>query len=471
MMLGFDLIELMNKQYISKSESDILNAPITKLELYRGNRGELLLKSESKSSSSSSYSSPEQGTLSISRNNVSISCAGGLEARFESVLLKSRTKKTRIGGGEEKTEIASMHRVTGTLNSGKTKYTIDCIGNVCGNYYIWPESVSDTNTQESSKEFICGSETKKISTRLKSENYGRAGISFCIDGINATLVILNEQSIFKIKSAFIYYEAHASADLRHKVIDIISFIIGRPMFSVACADYGEKEAILNFEISNYSAYGIYAFNLPAAPPYILSERGHNFIDTEKFQSAVSCVSSIYDKHKMLSFNWSYWHARLAPYHIAAVNYGACIERLRDNHIELNPKLKASRILNKEKWKIISSDIEDCIEKADVSEDEKKQIKNKISNLNSASSAAKSKSFFEALNIARSDEEIAAWNARNDSAHGNEILSGSEIKVIQDNRILMVLLHRVVGVLAEIDLKYYDYASVGHVLRKLESSEI
>jgi hypothetical protein len=73
----------------------------------------------------------------------------------------------------------------------------------------------------------------------------------------------------------------------------------------------------------------------------------------------------------------------------------------------------------------------------------------------------------AINITLSPEESQAWRRRNDAAHGNEMPPGGERALIQDTKLLKMILHRMVLRITNGSDLYFDYASPGFVMRRLQ----
>jgi hypothetical protein len=64
------------------------------------------------------------------------------------------------------------------------------------------------------------------------------------------------------------------------------------------------------------------------------------------------------------------------------------------------------------------------------------------------------------------EEALAWKRRNDAAHGNEMEAGVELSLIQDNKLLKVVFHRMLLRITNASDLYFDYATPGFPMRRL-----
>ena len=126
----------------------------------------------------------------------------------------------------------------------------------------------------------------------------------------------------------------------------------------------------------------------------------------------------------------------------------------------NTSVKTS-ILDKAPWDDFSKKIAACISSLDVTSGQKELLLNKVQNLNSVPQGIVMERFLDALGIRIDVIEKSAWKNRNRAAHGDEILQDDFVKIIRENKALMILMNRILLAIAHGSDFYYDYYTLGH----------
>ena len=127
------------------------------------------------------------------------------------------------------------------------------------------------------------------------------------------------------------------------------------------------------------------------------------------------------------------------------------------------------IVEKPLAKKICKALRDALVEIDMDAEQKAQIEKKISNINQASLRVINERFFEHLGLALGDKETAAWQRRNDSAHGNPSEKGDTVNLIRDISLLENLFHRVLLKVTNASSVYIDRYTEEHPIRILTES--
>ena len=105
-------------------------------------------------------------------------------------------------------------------------------------------------------------------------------------------------------------------------------------------------------------------------------------------------------------------------------------------------------------------------RADISEEAKAALKNKLPTFNSIDQRQRLKSIMAALNLQLGEDEDAAWRRRNKAAHGTPIPEGQELSAIGDMKLLRGVFQRLLLRITNAADQYIDYASPNHDYRNL-----
>jgi len=152
--------------------------------------------------------------------------------------------------------------------------------------------------------------------------------------------------------------------------------------------------------------------------------------------------------------------------MAAVHFGAAIESLQRAYVQDRATSVNKSILNDASWNDLFQKIEECISALDVSLEEKQILGNKVKNLNSAPQSIIMNRFLDALAIRIDAVERSAWHNRNRAAHGGEIHPDDFVKIIRENKALMILMNRILLAITRGSDCYYDYYTLGRPTSRL-----
>lgn len=262
---------------------------------------------------------------------------------------------------------------------------------------------------------------------------------------------------------FIYYNCILDEKERRKIKDCISFILGKPIVYKGYSTYSENKELINFDfvksskfIGSKSLYNLtdleisylheheftmFSKEKPFYPPTKDYLNEYDIIP-EKFNEIFCSIYNIYEQYDLNEIFWNYWYAECSPYHSAASQFGACLERIQERYFEINKNQLKEKIIEKQEE----------IKK-------KKNLKIELSKIR-LSIKDKFKILFDALEIEFNELEEITWEFRNYSAHANKTKNREEdLKFIKSKDLFKTLLNRVILKLSGLDVKYVDYYSV------------
>jgi len=74
--------------------------------------------------------------------------------------------------------------------------------------------------------------------------------------------------------------------------------------------------------------------------------------------------------------------------------------------------------------------------------------------------------FKALGLQIDALESGVWKNRNRAAHGGSTDSEGGVRLVRENKVLQLMMNRILLAIGNGSDRYYDYYTVGHPLRRL-----
>lgn len=352
-------------------------------------------------------------------------------------------------------------------SSDKIVKVAEWIDNFDLSFFHWPDRVYVDCSQKTK---FYGNDKKLLFDSLEGSNASRSGLELNVGGRELYIIPGTEKSFGGPNGqATILYEGYPDSDFRDKVRNCISLAIGVPIVSLGCVLLGEESEHLGFQLfSPYtidqSIYKIYAF-----PPAPIASGNSKIVKNEIISRIINSYFDNYEKFNLRHVCWLYWHAACSASHAQAVQLGAAIESLITTYRIANPMAYPTGIIEKPLAKKICKALRDALVEIDMDAEQKAQIEKKISNINQASLRVINERFFEHLGLALGDKETAAWQRRNDSAHGNPSEKGDTVNLIRDISLLENLFHRVLLKVTNASSVYIDRYTEEHPIRILTES--
>lgn len=463
--------EFINKGRFSVDEPGPLYSPIRNPEVKRDEKLNIILTTTSDGNAESSAVDHPAGTVRMNNDSIELTGIYGCKVRMNGIQPLGHTVSLDNSGNNIRTERSSVSSIEAIIEeAGTGKYLIEWLENVDDGSYIWPDLIK-TNIENNT--FISiGTDSNKIEMQEKSgsRNFGRCCIYLSIEEHQFYLVSSGEdKKSVGVKSGYILYLGTPTSESRKKIRNCLSFILGRPLIKIGYSVFDSEWQLVSFKsLSAYSMNGA-AFSIDSLPPAPLGTNYQRELDSDIIARLVSSIYKNYELYNFGYLSWAYWHAVLAPIHIAAVHYGACIESLQKSYIANHGKAFERRLIDKQKWKTFRREALKVLENLELDDTENRVLENKINSLNQTPQSVLTERFFENLGINFSDIEKAAWQQRNNAAHGIEIEDGGVIELIRELNILKVIFHRVFLKIINGGEYYIDYYSFGFPIKFLSDS--
>lgn len=293
-----------------------------------------------------------------------------------------------------------------------------------------------------------------FSNEATSKASARNVLDFNVGGHNVSIYFAD-----KLGNGFVLFEGFVKPDYIHKVLDVISFLMGRKIESVAT----------KFVDSNGAQLGYKALpklkSVKSVKSYITSTP----IPLNKINSSAVCaLFDNYDTYNLRPVLWSYFQALDASIEKKAVYYGGCIEAFQKSYMTINKQKISRSLIEKSTFRQLRKDLLAVLDNTTMDEDLKRSFQNKIDGLNVISQNMVTQKFFAALGLDVRDLETTAWNRRNDAAHGNVIPSEEYVDLFRHNTVLHCLFNRMILASFDISTQYVDYYTYGFPTRHISS---
>lgn len=467
-----DLIEsFINDGHFEVNEVGPLYYPLLDLKIKRDKKLELILTTTSDPSSKTECEDHPPGTVRINESLMQMTLISGAKVELAGIQPFKNSISTDSNGKSTRTELSSVSKASVQIRDSKLgSYLIEWLENVDDGKFLWPEITKRESEDLNITVIGSGSTAVQINERSTSGGSSRNCIPLSLDNTDFHLVTSGkDENSLGVKSGFILYSGVPSEDFRKKVRNCLSFIIGRPLIQTGHSVFDSDWKIVSSEaISSYSM-GQEAFNIHSMPPVPLGKKYQGELDEGIVSPLLRSIYRNYDQYNFGYLAWAYWHAICAPVHIAAVNFGACIESLQKSFINNNGKLFRTSLIEKSDWKPFRTKIQEILKEMEIDEAERKVLENKVNSLNQTPQSILTDRFLNTLDIQLSDLEKSVWKQRNNAAHGNETEEGGEIKLIREIKVLKVIFHRVFLKIVNGGDYYIDYYSIGFPVKKLNES--
>ncbi len=322
-----------------------------------------------------------------------------------------------------------------------SEYIVEYIDNIPINH-IWSDIVK--------KEVITKSRVNIGNVEIKKEqpefSSGCNGLILNIDNQEIYLIKGEEKSKKEYTNGFILYKGTPSKELRDKFRNIISFFIGRILILLEESFYD-----IDWNLTSYKAFSPKKLMNGRALKIrtILPIEYEHIIDSESFSKHCNLLYQKYDLFDFSYLSWLYWHAQCSAIHTKCGEFGATIEALQKAYIKNNSEGWSDAIISKDKFKEFKEKTIKVIDELDVKDEEKKILKEKLGSLNKLPQKMTLENLFKHLNYSINEDELRAWQGRNDSAHGNK--NEDSIKeTIKQKNLLQDIFFKLIRLIADID---------------------
>ncbi|MCT9417004.1 hypothetical protein KTI94_09540 [Acinetobacter baumannii] len=296
---------------------------------------------------------------------------------------------------------------------------------------------------------------------------------FCLDisGIKIFIGLIKKglcEVDSKFKPGFIYYSGEVTEDFKNKLIESLSFLLGRKLIKIGSADFTSDNTLVKTSAMTPYMVSDSIFKLPSNPPVsfiTLNEFNHNGFDYPFMESFIEKIICAYDSHNLKHVFWMYWHAVHSPIHVRAGSFGAIIEFLIAG-IDIKKNLIDKNLFEKFRDQTKINFREFCVINNIRDEEAIKIFMTKIEGLNSLPISKTTEKAFIQIGLVSSKFEKKLWQRRHDSAHGN-LGDGDFIKLVRDVNAFLSICNRTILKILDLSTSYIDYYSHGSPSKSID----
>jgi len=262
-----------------------------------------------------------------------------------------------------------------------------------------------------------------------------------------------------------------SKNYREKILNIVSIIFGRSIFSVGVSFFDENHSLLEA-----TSYTFYSANLKKElttvswPSWYLVGISYE----SGYSENVACqlfdlLSDAYEKYNLKDVFIDYWIARAYPLGVDLVWYASALEGLVNKWFSQNKSQYPSSYVCSKEFNDLLKDVIQRVDSKAKGEIQWNKVKNSLLSSNSLGSRDKQLHFFKLHGLNISDVEIKAMQSRNKYAHGGNYSNSDFFKVKALSRAYMTLFHRALLAVIGYNGKYVDYSAEGFPLKDLSEA--
>lgn len=451
------------------SDCGPLFGPVSDFKLERDDAFNLILESISVGESTSNAIERPAGSVYQADAQVKLEGLTGALAVATGVIPRGHSKTWSAKSEQRVTrERSSIHSLQ-WIRAGAPEpvYVIDWVGNM--ESFIWPDA--DDRTESGEKRRILRSPTKEISMSVPSDcrEGGRTCVHLVVGDVEFFVGESKAESGHVKKPGFILYLGMPDEDTRAKIRDCLSFCLGTYLLYLGDCKFDSEWLPVAFDAKSGPALVKDASQLSGWQPSPLGFKWESEISSELLEKVMSSLCRIYDAYGLRSRFWAYWHAMAAPVHMKAVHFGAAIEALQSIFLKNTSKVQRGVVENEQHWMELYGQLAAAISDSSLPDETKKLLINKAKGLNHAPQSVLMQRFFAALGLKLGVLESSVWANRNRAAHGGSANSDNAHRLIRENKVLLIMMNRILLALSGEADCYYDYYTFGRPVRRLSES--
>jgi hypothetical protein len=470
-MIGWERepFELINDGHFRVTEPGPLHVPINSFSVGRNEKQQLILTTLAPTDAKSSAPDTPSGTVRLNTDVTELTNGAGARVILSGIQpLTVHTKHLHEKNEHLLTEEARLHRIE-FHNAGNESaaYTIDWLDNVPG-FYHWPDTIRTNVSTVVSRVVALGDDGITLTSSGGRESFGKHAVKIWVGNTEVFFCALDREGITDRKSpGCLIYRGTPDQEFRKRVRNALSFALGAFLVDLGSVAYTAEWHVRSMRLEDAYSIGRRVYDLPYLHPAPLHPNWQHGVDRAPLQRAVNAILAKYEELDFGNLSWAYWHAMCATPHIAGVHFGAAIEALQRRHIEANPlKIQTRIVPDPSQWTQLSDAVLRAIDELNVAEESMTALRQNMGALNSVSQRSKMEAILREIDITLGPDEALAWRRRNDAAHGNEMEPGGELSLIRDNKLLNVLFHRMLLGITKASDSYFDYATPGFPIKRL-----
>jgi hypothetical protein len=455
------------------SGSDCLRLPIDSFSITRNDKRQIVLSTLVTGEASSVAIDHPAGT--VRRLTETVSFEGhpafpGQSAVGRGVIPRGYHETHNHDDIKETRENATLTSLDVCLRpSLEPAFTIDWIENLDTSLGVW-SGAPFHHKSETSERLALGSGTTMITLigGTNSERHGHGCLELTVGGVDLLLYAAVSRGDENQRRGCILYRGDPGEDSRHRIREVISFCLGNYLIYLGCSRFSAGSELLSLSAVSAHGVGVRGFDTHVLPPAPLGRRYKHEVDPRILGPMANAIYAHYDELDFTELSWSYWHAAVAPTHMAAAHYGAALEALQRSLLAANPaKFRTKVVEDTETWESLQSQLQVIIDAAPIDSSRKRVLRNKVSsNLNQLPQSLITKEFAAPLGLVLSPVEERAWANRNRAAHGSS-LKADRVTTIKETKVLKTLIHRLVLKITGASDQYHDYYTQHFPVRHID----
>lgn len=479
--MNLDLLEkesfesFLNSGLFKLSDWGPLHGPVNSFELKRDEKHRLILVAHSAGTSQrDSKQFPDVASGAIYSNDATATFLGadmrvianGVHPfslnRYNDPLTKARSTC-------EKASIDTIELIP--AQEGEVHQMLEWVDNLDTSLYIFPHSLEEERRIAVTRT-LGGAEVPVVQHANAKESSFRRCLRLIVGECEIFIVPLRKQKDERPSGpAVICYRGFVDDETRRRIRECLSFAFGLPLVY-----FGYSLFSVEFELLGFKAVTPYVADeslqhLLALPPAPVGHpsRHARWIDADVFSTTVNALFQHYEEIDFRQISWIYWHAVCSPTHSQPVQFGAGIELLEKAYRKINKGKYVTTLLDSSRAQLLADGFLKIVGTMELNAEEREILQNKASGLNSPPQKILNKRFFAALALGMSEKEIAAWQRRNDSAHGVSTTNGGASDLMRDISLLKNILHRLILSMTSASQFYVDCYSPNFPIRLISES--
>ncbi|CAJ0792947.1 hypothetical protein LMG7141_02730 [Ralstonia condita] len=449
-----------------------LHGPVTSFVVKRDNRLNLVLESTSAANSpargcepvANAVRRPDGQVHCQSRYTDSTVTARGITPRGYSLTFPVAATADAAAGTRVQTSLIESLDWESS-HSGEASCVMDWIENLSGSF-LWPDSDNVEETDAKSRTLRSASGDIVIPLTTTSSKHSNSCARLSIGGWDVIIGESRAKPEHIKNPGFILYLGLPTEEIRSRIRGCLSYCLGDYFVYLGSTTFDAEWKPVSFRAVAAHALVENAHDISGRPPAPLGLRYDRDVNAALLSRMASGLFAAYEAYNLRTAFWNYWHAAAAPVHMVAAHFGAAIEALQRAYFSNTAVEAHTRIVAEEAWRGLYAQIDRCIQDSALSSEQKRMLGNKAQHLNSAPQAVLADRFFTAIGLEISALEKDVWMNRNRAAHGGGITEERGIQTVRENKVLMMLMNRILLSISGASDLYYDYYTLNRPTRRL-----
>lgn len=453
---------------VTVADAGPLPAPVTSFTLRREPNRELVLETVTPGRAWGVQDAGEPGRIYTPDGVVRFTSKFGLVGEATGVWPGSSKSRAGPDGQRQLRQSAHLNRLSLRIERRrKVGFTLDWVENLDGESMIWAGgAVLDEFGREPTRKIGAGPTAVTLRGLPTGSSSRLAALELNVGGIGLFVCTADAREGL-VRPGYFLYRGAPDDETRRRIREVVGFALGCGLVYLGSTGLTAKSELVWTTAVSGNPYGDRIFDFFAEPPAPLSANPDRWVQEAILSRCADALFRHYDEMNFRQLSWNYWHAVCAPMHMKPAHFGAAIEGLQDAYAASHPKPTRKRIIaDGRNAKGLLASLKATLARADLDPKVVEILEGKIANLNQASGALVSERIFEELDLGRGPEEVAAWQRRNEAAHGKTRTPEESIPLMRDTKLLQLLLHRVVLRIADASPQYMDNYTVGRSVRPL-----